>query len=133
MVTSVHTEEELAKAIKNNSDTIEIHGDLARKTIKIKATGNVAWAVAFGAIGVAMASIFFAVGSGGSTVPITTVTMGITAPAAVTILGVGTTITVGSLFFAAGSINTAKLLFGKLRKDYEIKDKRDNFIVLKKK
>lgn len=133
MVTSVHTEEELAKAIKNNSDTIEIHGDLARKTIKIKATGNVAWAVAFGAIGVAMASIFFAVGSGGSTVPITTVTMGITAPAAVTILGVGTTITVGSLFFAAGSISTAKLLFGKLRKDYEIKDKRDNFIVLKKK
>ncbi|WP_368577380.1 hypothetical protein [Acinetobacter pittii] len=133
MVTSVHTEEELAKAIKNNSDTIEIHGDLARKTIKIKATGNVAWAVAFGAIGVAMASIFFAVGSGGSTVPITTATMGITAPAAVTILGVGTTITVGSLFVAAGSINTAKLLFGKLRKDYEIKDKRDNFIVLKKK
>ncbi len=133
MVTSVHTEKELAQAIKNNSDTIEIHGDLAKKTIKIKAAGNVAWAIAFGAIGVAMASVFLTMGSGGTAAPATVTTLAFTAPAAVATLGLGTTITVGSLFVAAGSMGAAKLFFGKLRKDYVIKDKRDNFIVLKKK
>lgn len=133
MVTSVHTEKELAQAIKNNSDTIEIHGDLAKKTIKIKAAGNVAWAIAFGAIGVAMASVFLTMGSGGTAAPATVTTLALTAPAAAVTLGLGTTITVGSLFVAAGSMGAAKLLFGKLRKDYVIKDKRDDFIVLKKK
>ena len=133
MITSVHTEKELAQAIKNDVDTIEIHGDLAKKTIKIKAAGNVAWAIAFGAIGVAMASVFLTMGSGGTAAPATVTALAFTAPAAAATLGLGTTITVGSLFIAAGSIGAAKLLFGKLRKDYVIKNKRDNFIVLKKK
>jgi len=133
MSTSVHTEKELAQAIKNNSDTIEIHGDLAKKTIKIKAAGNVAWAIAFGAIGVAMASVFLTVGSGGTGAPITAGTMAFAAPAATAALGLGTTITVGFLFVAAGSMGAAKLLFGKLRNDYVITIKRDNFLVLKKK
>jgi len=133
MVTSVHTEEELAQAIKDNSDTIEIHGDLAKKTIKIKAVGNVAWAIAFGAIAVAMASVFLTMGSGGAAAPVTATTMAFAAPAATATLGLGVTITVGSLVAAAGSIGAAKLLFGKLRNDYVIKDKTDSFLVLKKK
>lgn len=39
---SVKTEKELATAIENEQDTIEIVGDLANKTVKIKATGTVA-------------------------------------------------------------------------------------------
>ncbi|WP_275897270.1 hypothetical protein [Helicobacter suis] len=40
---AIQTEEELARAIKEGRDTIEIEGDLATKTIRIKATGKVAW------------------------------------------------------------------------------------------
>lgn len=133
MVTSVHTEKELARAIENNSDTIEIYGDLAKKTIRIKAAGNVAWAIAFGAIGVAMASVFLTMGSGGAAAPVASTFVAFAAPAATATLGLGTTITVGSLYVAAGSIGAAKLFFRKLRKNYVIKDKRANFIVLKKK
>ncbi|CAM9400309.1 hypothetical protein [Acinetobacter bereziniae] len=132
MVTSVRTEEELAQAINNNSDIIEIHGDLAKRTIKIKATGNVAWAIAFGAIAVAMASLLLTLGSGGAGAPVIAATMAFAAPAATATLGLGVAISVGSLVVAAGSIGTAKLLFGKLRNDYVIKDKSENFLVLKK-
>ena len=133
MVTSVYNEEELAKAIKNNTDTIEIHGNLAKRTIRIKAAGNVAWAVAFGAIAVAMASVFLTMGTGGTAAPVATTALAGAAPAATAVLGLGTTITVGSLVIAAGSISAAKLLFGKLRKEYVIEGKTDNFVLLKKK
>ncbi|MBR1554104.1 MAG: hypothetical protein IJ644_01785 [Oscillospiraceae bacterium] len=53
----VRTEKELAQAIKQNADTIEISGDLKNKVIVIKATGQVAWVVAIGGIGVAIAAI----------------------------------------------------------------------------
>lgn len=53
----VTTEEEMGEAIKNNVDTIEIQGDLANKVFKIKATGKVVWAVAIGAIAVAVACL----------------------------------------------------------------------------
>ena len=109
MVTSVHNEKELAQALKNDSDTIEIHGDLSKKTLKIKAAGKLAWAIAFGAIGVAMASVFLTMGSGGTAAPVTAGTMAFAAPAATAALGLGTTITVGSLCIAAGSMGAAKL------------------------
>ncbi|WP_034584074.1 hypothetical protein [Helicobacter pametensis] len=50
----ITTQEELNQAMSNQQDGIEIEGDLAKKVIKIKATGKVAWIVAFGAICVAM-------------------------------------------------------------------------------
>ena len=55
MVT-VTNETELAKAMANNEPTIEIIGDLANKTIKIKASGSIAWAIAFAALGTAILS-----------------------------------------------------------------------------
>ncbi|MNY95923.1 hypothetical protein D3C78_124100 [compost metagenome] len=133
MKISVHNEKELAQAIEKSSDTIEIHGDLAKQTIRIKAAGNVAWAIAFGAIAVAMASVFLTVGSGGTSAPVTAGTMFLTAPVAATTLGLGAAVTVGSLVVAAGSIGAAKLLLGKLRNGYVIKEKKKDSIILQKK
>ena len=65
---SVKNEKELAQAIKNGDDYIEVEGDLAKKTLKIKATGKVAWAIAIGGIGVATVAIL--------TLPATTVATG---------------------------------------------------------
>lgn len=39
---TIRTESELASAMKNEEPTIEIVGDLANKTIKLKAIGSVA-------------------------------------------------------------------------------------------
>ncbi|RDU61210.1 hypothetical protein [Helicobacter sp. MIT 14-3879] len=41
----IQDEKELAQALKNEEDCIEIEGNLARGTFKIKATGKIAWAV----------------------------------------------------------------------------------------
>ncbi|BCD46571.1 hypothetical protein NHP194003_07240 [Helicobacter suis] len=70
----------LARAVEEGRDTIEIEEDLATKTIKIKATGKVAWAVAIGAIGVALAALL---ASGGVAAP----TSGVVAAGAVGVLG----------------------------------------------
>jgi hypothetical protein len=39
------TEKEFGDALKREDDSIEIIGDLAKKTIRLRATGNVAWTV----------------------------------------------------------------------------------------
>ena len=48
-------EKELGKALKNEVDEIEISADLETNVYKIKARGKVAWLVALGAIGTAVA------------------------------------------------------------------------------
>jgi len=50
----VSTEEELAAAIADGADFIEVEGDLANKTFRIRAAGNVAWAIAIGCIATAV-------------------------------------------------------------------------------
>ena len=67
----VKTEAELAEAIKNGDDTIEIEGDLANKTFKIKATGKIAWGIALTAVGIAVYAAITTIGSGGTTAPVT--------------------------------------------------------------
>jgi hypothetical protein len=57
--------------------TIEIEGDLAKKIIRLKATGNVAWAIAIAAIG--MAVVVLIVGT-----PATVATGGLGAPLEIT-------------------------------------------------
>uniref|UniRef100_UPI003F583790 hypothetical protein n=1 Tax=Vibrio cholerae TaxID=666 RepID=UPI003F583790 len=52
---TISNEADLGEALKREQDTIEIEGDLKNKVLKIKATGKVAWAVAIGAIGIAVA------------------------------------------------------------------------------
>lgn len=53
-------EKELGKAVKDKVDEIEIIGDLKNNVIRIKATGKVAWVVAIGAVGVAVACVLTA-------------------------------------------------------------------------
>jgi hypothetical protein len=50
----VSTEEELGRALKADQDTIEIHGDLVNKVLKIRATGKACWAVAITAVSIAV-------------------------------------------------------------------------------
>lgn len=137
MVTTVNNADELAKAIKNDADTIEIHGNLANRTVKIKATGKIAWAAAFGLICIGMTATVLTAGSGGATSPVTAPTAAVSYLIAPTItattLGAGGVIAVSSLILAAGSIGASKFLFKKLRNNYEITQKRNNYVVLKRK
>ena len=82
---------------------IEIEGDLKKKVVRIKATGKVAWVVAFGAITVGGAAV--------------TVLGGVTATAAIVI---------------AVSADSAKVLTS-LRDNYTIVSKTSNSITLKRK
>lgn len=116
-------EKELGKALKSEQDTIEIEGDLAKKIIRIRATGKVAWAVAIGAIGIAVTSILLAPSTGGAS---TTVNL-FAAPIAVGILGGAATISAITIAVGAGSIGA----LGALRKYKEI-SREGNRLVLKR-
>lgn len=122
---AITNEKDLAKALKEGQSTIEIEGDLSKRTVIIKATGSVAWAVAVGAIGVAVVSILAVPTTGGTSIPLSALTTGVTVPAAVGILGVSTTVTAVSLAVAGGGV----AVLNKLRK-YKIVSKSDNRVVL---
>jgi len=101
---------------------IEIEGDLKKKVVRIKATGKVAWVVAFGAITVAVISAL-TVNPAGEAIAITT------GGAAVTVLG-GVTATAAIVI--AVSADSAKVLTS-LRDNYTIVSKTSNSITLKRK
>ncbi len=124
----VTTEKELADAIKENEDTITIEGDLVKKTLRIKATGKVAWVIAFGAIGVAVYSVMLTIGTGGVSAPATGAAAAFTGGAAISILGVSATTAAISIAVAAGGVG----VLTKLR-SYRIVEKSDNHLVLSKK
>jgi len=132
MSTYVKNEKELNKAIQSNADTIYIEGDLGNKVMKIKATGNVAWVVAFGAITVAVIAILSIPTTAGSSAPAAGISGIVAAPIAVATLGVGTVTSIISMCVATGSIATAKLLFKNLRGNYDIV-KQGDIVVLKRK
>ena len=62
----IRAEKELGEALKNDQDRIEIEGDLAKKVIRIKATGKIAWAIAAGAIAVAVIAVLATPATGGA-------------------------------------------------------------------
>lgn len=126
---AVKNEEDLARDINNNEDTIEVEGDFANKIIRIKATGNVAWAIAFGAIGIAAGAAYVTLTPSPdpatkALVPAAGVAAGGTA---VTILGVSATTAAIALVRAAGSIS----VLTKLR-SYKIVSQSKNRVVLKR-
>lgn len=128
----VTTEKELADALKSNQSEITIEGDLKEKTIRIKGTGAVAWAVAVGAIGVAVIVALktpIAITGG----PQATIAMGAiattSASAAVGILGLSTTIAAISISVAAKSTSVLKRLYN----DYTIVSQGNNYVKLRKK
>ena len=99
-MTRVRTEEELGEALRSNAESIEIEGDLSRKVIRIRATGDVAWLVASVAIAIAALAVIAAIPTGG-----TSAALGLGfAPAAVGVLGGATTITAIGVAVAAGGV-----------------------------
>lgn len=126
---AIRNEEDLAEEIKNEKDTIEIEGDLANKIIKIRATGNVAWAIAVGAIGITAGAAYVTLTPSPDPVtkgfvPATGIAAG---GAAIAILGVSTTTAAIALVRAAGSIS----VLNKLR-SYKVLDQGTDRIVLKR-
>lgn len=119
----VATEQELGQAVKHNTETIEITGDLRNKVLKIKATGKVAWAVAVGAIAISIVGILVSPASGGASA-----TAGIVAaPAAIAALGAPVAVSAAAIAIAAGGVGT----LNKLRK-YKVVSQDENTLVLKK-
>lgn len=116
---TVRTEEEYATAVNNEEDSIEVVGDLRNKILKIKATGSVAWGIAFAAIVVAVGMAMTGVG-----IPVAaTSALGATA-----IIGTGTTTAAIAIAVAAGG--TAVLT--STRDDYEIVEQNSKRLVLKR-
>lgn len=128
MVKKVRTEAELGEALKNNEESIEIEGDLARKTIKIRATGNVAWAVCIGAIGIATYSVIATVGTGGTSAPVTATTAAFTAATATTVLGGAVTYSAIAIAVAAGGVGS----LNKLRKYKQVSYENSRLILRRK-
>lgn len=118
MVT-VTTEKELARAMDDKEPTIEIVGDLSNKTVKLKATGSVAWAIAFAALTAAVAFAMTGVGAPAA--------LGV-ATASVAAIGTSATTTAIALGVAAGG--TA--ILSALRDDYNIVEKTNKRVVLKR-
>lgn len=125
----VKTEKELANAISNGADFIEIEGDLAKKTIRIRAVGKVAWAIAFSAIGIAVYATITTVGTGGTAAPATAPTSAFAAASAISILGVSTTMTAITIAVSAGGV----AVLTSIRNEYKEVSRSDNLLVLKKK
>ena len=121
MSISVSNEQELGKAIKNDEIEIEVSSDkLGKQVLKIKATGVVAWAVAIGAIGVAVTAILVAPATGGTSVPVA----GLIAAPAVGVLGISAAYSAIAIAVAAGGVGA----LNKLR-NYQV-EKRDGKVVL---
>ncbi|QOJ08141.1 hypothetical protein [Nitrosomonas sp. H1_AOB3] len=108
----VRTEAELGEALKNKEETIEIEGDLANKTFKIRATGKVAWVVAIGAISIAAYGTAATLGTGGTSAPVTATSAFIAAPVAVGVLGGAVTYSAIAIAIAAGGVGALTTLRG---------------------
>ena len=117
------TEKELAEAIESGANSIEIYGDLARHTIGIKATGQAAWLVAIGAIGVAVASLMVSPATAGVSAGFAAAS----AAGAVGILGAATTATAISIAVAAGGVGVLNRL-----RDYDMEKISDTHVKLTK-
>ena len=122
MAVSVNDSKGLGKALKDNEGEIIIEGDLKNKVLRIKATGKVAWAIAIGAIGFAVAAAIAAPATGGTS----GIAASLVAPAAVPVLGGATTTAIG-IAVTAGGVGA----LNKLRK-YKIVENDDNKKKIKK-
>ena len=125
---TVRTAEELGMAIRNNENTIVIEGSVGNATLAIQAIGPVAWVVAIGALGVAVAGIFVTVGTGGGLAPAGLVTEACAAPALIAAFGsVGTASTALSIAVAGGGVG----ILSSLRK-YKARKENGKVILTKR-
>ena len=125
---------DLGKAIKNGQDKIEVEGDLAKKTIKIKATGKVAWGACVGGLAVAIAIVVTQPAT--TAADVATAGMTMMAKSAFTAVGaVPAAVTLGSAATTAVIIGVAGGGVGALNKlrGYRLEKKSDTKIILHKK
>lgn len=125
---SVTTEKELADAVNRNEDTIVIEGDLAKKTIRIKATGTVAWAVAIDSICIVFYGVIATVGTGGVATPVAGFAAVAGSGGALSVLGAAATSAAISMAVSVRSLSVLK----KLRGNYKIVSESDNKVTLKR-
>lgn len=131
---TVTTAVELGNAIKNGEDEIIILGDLSAKVIKIKATGKVAWILAYSAVSVAITAVLTSpsllLGAAGLVAEGTLVSLASTlATSAVAVWGLGTT--VQAIAIGVGAKNTKVLR--KLKDNYEIVQNGSSQVIIRKK
>lgn len=101
-------------------DEIKAVIDLKKGVVRIHATGRVAWAIAIGAIAVAVGIIIASGGVGFFSAPLI-------APVAVSTLGLSTTVTAIGIAVAGGGVSA----LNRLRK-YDIVENNDERLVLKR-
>ena len=123
----VKTEKELGEALKREDEYIEIEGNLAEATVKIRAAGTVAWAIAIGAIGIAVYAAIATIGTGGTATPVTGTAALAATPAAVAILGGAATYTAISVAVAAGGVGALTSL-----RSYKEVSRSHHKLILKK-
>lgn len=110
MSTNVSTTKELGTALKNKESTIYINGKLGDAVIAINAVGPVAWAIAIGAIGVALAGVFLTVGTGGAGAPVGAASEVVAAPVLIaSFSGVTATTAVATSSISAASLATTAI------------------------
>ena len=130
-MTTVDNAQDLGKAINEGHGQIIIEGDLKNKVITIKATGKVAWAIAFGAIGVAVLAILAmpATAPTGAGFVFDGAVVAGTAGTAVSILGLSATTAAISICLGAKNKRVLEMLY----KDYKIVEKNSHYIKISKK
>lgn len=122
----MNTVKELGTAIKRKESRISVEGDLAKKVLRIHATGPVAWAVCIGALGIAVTATIMSVVPDPAE-PLELAAAGISLGCASTILGSAAATAVG-IGVAAGGIAGLNSL-----RQYEIVSNNGNKLILKKK
>ncbi|QUT14558.1 hypothetical protein [Rahnella inusitata] len=118
------TFKELIKALLGGANTIEVHGDITKGTIKLVSSGAVSWAIAFGAVSLSFAALALVPATGGAS----STAEFLLAPAAVAAIGWPAALAALSITTSAGSLAALK----KLRK-YKVEDFSDGYAVLVKK
>lgn len=129
----VRNEEELVNAINGKQSTIEFEVNFAKKIMKIKATGAVAWLLAASAISISVyASIMMipaTVASGGSAALVGASATAVSAGTAVAILGAAAATTAIRIGVKGKGMGVIK----DLRDKYDILEQSDTKLILKRK
>jgi hypothetical protein len=128
MSTSASTPDELGKAIRNDAPEIEIEGDFEKKIIRIRATGKVAWVIAIGAVGCAVAAIIATAGSGGTSSAVTVPGAAAAFGTAAGVLGAGPATAAIAISVSAGGVGALT----KLRKEYKVEKRNEKTVLVKK-
>ena len=117
----VKDEKELAQAIKNNVDYIEVEGGIKDFFIKVKGTGKIAWTLCIGCLAIAAATTAYMVTKEDGDIK-----KAISATAAAGILGPTTAATCVMMAVAAGGVD----VLNKLR-EYRIEEQGGRLFLVK--